>query len=392
MLHQARRKNLTFRACNISIHDRATVYSGSTLATDTVLTKIIKGLSMIDFARAAALANFSEFASGQGLQPLKMLQRAGLPLDLEQFPDSLISHSKMLDLLVLCEMESQNKLFALQYGMVQGVNVFGPLLYLFRNAKDVREALSELVAYYHIHSGAGKITLDEQGKHAILSYSITDTSIPGYRQGSELAIAVGMQLMRTLLGKRWQPQALLIRHTLAVEPAQYRRVIGMAPSFNTVYNGFMFDSSLLDIPLESADPALHRLIRQHLDHLAQMTAQELPMLVQQLIRNFMPKGRATLEYIAAYMRISTRKLQRQLELEGCSFQELLTESRQAMACHYLQDSTIKISQLADLLGYSDQSAFTRAFQRWHGQSPREWRKHLVDRPGKPQRRHQLSNT
>ncbi|MNT89834.1 HTH-type transcriptional regulator VirS [compost metagenome] len=92
------------------------------------------------------------------------------------------------------------------------------------------------------------------------------------------------------------------------------------------------------------------------------------------------------------MHLSTRKLQRQLELEGYTFQDLLTESRQAMACHYLQDSTIKISQLADLLGYADQSAFSRAFQRWHGLSPREWRKRLVDKPGNPQKRHPLTHS
>ncbi len=347
---------------------------------------------MIDFVRAAALANFSEFAAKQGLQPEKMLQRAGLPRDLEQLPDSLISYSKLLDLMVLCELETGNRLFALQYGVAQGVNVFGPLLYLLNNARDVREALSELTAYYHIHSGAAKVAVDEQGKHAILSYTITDTSIASYRQGSELALGVGMQLMRTLLGKRWQPQSLLIRHTPVAEPAHYRRVIGMAPSFNTTYNGYMFDTGLLDIPLESADPALHRLIRQHLDHQAQMSAQELPALVQQLIRNFMPDGHATIEYIASFMKISTRKLQRQLELEGVSFQELLSETRQAMACHYLQDSTIKISQLADLLGYGDQSAFTRAFQRWYGLSPREWRKQLGDKPGNPQQRRKPSSS
>ncbi|MGJ7513736.1 AraC family transcriptional regulator [Pseudomonas baetica] len=347
---------------------------------------------MIDFVRAAALANFSEFAAKQGLNPEKMLKRAGLPLDLERLPDSLIAYSKMLDLLVLCEMESQNRLFALQYGLAQGVNIFGPLLYLFRNAKDVREALNGLTAYYHIHSGAAKIGLDETDKHAILSYSISDTTMPGYRQGSELALGVGLQLMRTLLSKRWQPQALLIRHTPVAEPAQYRRLIGMTPSFNTVYNGLMFDASSLDTPLESADPALHRLIRQHLDHLAQMSDEELPTLVRQLIRNFMPEGRANIEYIAAFMRMSTRKLQRQLELEALTFQDLLSEVRRDMACHYLQDSTIKISQLADLLGYSDQSAFTRAFQRWHGQSPRQWRKQWVGKTGLGQRRHQISNS
>ncbi|MBB2494722.1 AraC family transcriptional regulator [Aquipseudomonas ullengensis] len=339
---------------------------------------------MIGFIRATALADFSAFASSQGLQPAKLLLRSGLPVDLEQLPDSLIPYGKMLDLLVLCEMETGNPLFALQYGLFQGVNVFGPLLYLLRNAKDLREALSELVQYYRVHSGAATVGLEEQGKHAFLTYTISDTTVPGYRQGSELAVGVGMQLMRTLLGNRWSPQALLFQHAQIAEPAQYRRLVDLSPRFNTPYNGWMFAADLLDTPLASADPALHRLIREHLDYLAHMTAEELPTLVQQLIRSFMPEGRASIEYIAAHMMLSTRKLQRRLDAEGTSFQELLSMTRQSMACHYLQDSALSIAQLADLLGYGDQSAFSRAFQRWYGTSPREWRKQLPSKAGRLQ--------
>lgn len=108
-----------------------------------------------------------------------------------------------------------------------------------------------------------------------------------------------------------------------------------------------------------------------------MSEPELPTLVQHLIRSFMPDARATIEQVADCMMFSTRKLQRLLADEGTTFQELLTSARQFMACHYLQDSTISIAQISDLLGYSSQSAFSRAFQQWYGQSPRAWLKQQV---------------
>ncbi|NBB35153.1 AraC family transcriptional regulator ligand-binding domain-containing protein [Pseudomonas kielensis] len=329
---------------------------------------------MTDFVRASGLANFSTFAASQGLNAEILLLQAGLPRDLEAHPDSLISYRKVLNLLDECELQSRNRLFALQYGLFQGLNVFGPLLYLIRNAKDVRAALVELGNYFHVHSGAAQVRLEEQSEHTIISYTITDPTIFGSRHGAELALGIGMPLMRTLLGKRWQPSAALLQHAPVAEPGQYRRLIGLIPSFNAPCNGWMFETSLLDTTLHAADPALHRLIQQHLDNIAQKAVQQLPELVQQLIRSFMPDGRATIEQIASHLNISTRTLQRQLEDEGTTFQDLLSSTRQAMASRYLLDSNISISQLADLLGYSDQSAFSRAFQRWHGQSPREWRK------------------
>lgn len=335
---------------------------------------------MTDFVRATGLSDFSTFATSQGLNPDALLLKAGLPRDLEAHPDSLISYRKVLNLLDQCELESRNRLFALQFGLFQGVNVFGPLLYLIRNAKDVRAALTELASYFHVHSGAAEVKLEDLGEQAILSYTITDPAIFGSRHGAELALGIGIQLMRMLLGKRWQPTAALLQHAPVAEPGQYRRLIGLIPSFNASCNGCLFETSLLSATLHNADPALHRLIQQHLDSIAQKSAQQLPELVQQLIRSFMPDGRATIEQVADYMNVSTRTLQRQLEEEGTTFQDLLSATRQAMASRYLLDSAISISQLADLLGYSDQSAFSRAFQRWHGKSPREWRKQQATPP------------
>lgn len=339
---------------------------------------------MSDLVRASALSHFSTYATSQGLDPETMLQQVGLPRDIELHPESLISYRKLLNLLDQCELETRNRMFALQYGLHQGVNVFGPLLYLIRNAGTVREALIDLGGYFHVHSGAGQVRFEESSEHGILSYTITDPAVFGTRHGAELALGVGIQLMRMLLGKRWQPTSAVLQHAQVAEAGQYRRLIGLTPIFNSACNGVMVEAALLSTPLHAADPALHRLIQQHIESLALKSAQQLPELVQQLIRSFMPDGRATIEQVADYMSLSTRTLQRQLEEEGTTFQALLSSTRQAMACRYLQDSAISISQLADLLGYSDQSAFSRAFQRWYATSPREWRKQQLGKSAQPQ--------
>jgi AraC-like DNA-binding protein len=88
----------------------------------------------------------------------------------------------------------------------------------------------------------------------------------------------------------------------------------------------------------------------------------------------------TVEYIADFMQLSPRSLQRHLLAAGTSFQALLDLTRQSMTERYLKESDINLTQLAEILGYCDQSAFTRAFQRWYGVSPRRWIKEHNLRP------------
>ena len=329
---------------------------------------------MSDFARATSLAAYHEFAVSQQLDPAALLKEAGLPADVLEHPENLISYRKFVGLLELSALHSANPLFALQYGLHQGVGVFGSLLYLIRNAKNVGEALLDLGRYFHLHNSAAEVVLELHGAHAIVCYTNHEQRLIGLRHASELAVGVGHQLFRTLLGSRWQPQTVMFQHAPVARPASYRRLLGLTPQFNSAYDAWVFDSKLLSIPLSSADEALHQLMQKHLDSLGRLSSNELPGYVQQLLRSFLPSGRVTLEQVAGYMMISARSLQRHLNEEGTSFQWLLDQTRQSMAERYLRDSTVSLTQLAELLGYSDLSAFSRAFQRWFGVSPRQWKK------------------
>lgn len=332
---------------------------------------------MTDFARASTLSGYHEFASSQGLDPVALLKAADLPSDILENTDTMISHSKFIRLLDISAKQSGNPLFGLQYGLHQGVSVFGPLLYLIRNARNVGEALRDLGNYFHLHTGSAAVRVELQGSHVVLGYHIEELNIPGLPQAAELAVAVGTRLMRTLLGNRWQPLSVMMQHAPLSSASNYRRYLGIVPQFNALQNAWVFDAKVLEIPLSSADEELHKLLQKHLDNLDHLAINELPSYVQQLLRNFLPNGRVTIEQIADYMMISTRTLQRYLAEEGTSFQALLDQTRQSMATRYLRDSSTNLTQLAELLGYSDLSAFSRAFQRWSGLSPREWKKQNV---------------
>lgn len=328
----------------------------------------------IDFVRASALYGLAEFATSQNLYAQDLIKEVGLPDDVLEHPESFIPYRKFAALLALGTQRSGNPLFALRFGLHQGVGALGPLLYLIRNAGDVGTAINELSRYFHLHISVAQVRLEVEGEHALLHYDPADVKdVISHRLTVELVVGAAMQLMRTLLGSRWQPRALLLQAAPLCDTQAYTRLIGLTPQFNASCNAWLFDAKLLDTPLSSGDQELHRLIQQHLDALDQMSIQELPAYIRQLLRNLLPSGRATIEQIADYMDINPRTLQRYLAEEGTSFQVLLDETRQTMAQRYLGDSTLSLTQLAAMLGYSELSAFSRAFQRWFGTSPRAWR-------------------
>lgn len=327
-----------------------------------------------DFVRASALHGFAEYAAGQGLRAQELIREVGLPDDVLEHPESFIAYRKFVALLDLATQRSGNPLFCMRFGLHQGVSALGPLLYLIRNAPSVGVAIDELSHYFHLHASIAQIRLEVEGEHALFYYDPVDVKdVASHRLVVELVVGAAMQLMRTLLGSRWQPRALLLQAAPLGEVQAYTRLVGLAPQFNASCNAWLFDAKLLDTPLSSGDQELHRLIQQHLDALDQISVRELPEYIRQLLRNLLPSGRATVELIADYLDINTRTLQRYLAEEGTSFQVLLDETRQAMAQRYLGDSTLSLTQLAAMLGYSELSAFSRAFQRWFGTSPREWR-------------------
>src|SRR5690554_2935957 len=146
---------------------------------------------MTHFSRASSLAHFEQFASKNSLDPHQLLAEVGLPDDVLEHPESLIAYQRFERLMELCAERSGNGLFGLEYGLYQGVDIFGPLLYLLRNAQTVQDSLVELAHYYHLHSNGASVTLEQHGALVMLSYKPMLGSGSAGRQTVKLAMGVG---------------------------------------------------------------------------------------------------------------------------------------------------------------------------------------------------------
>jgi AraC-like DNA-binding protein len=153
----------------------------------------------------------------------------------------------------------------------------------------------------------------------------------------------------------------------------YVRFFRCPVEFGAPVDALTFDKQVLDQPLPAANPELAQhndgLIQRYLSKIGQDTlvARVRGALVEQLGSDPSPVA------LSAALGMSARTLQRRLQEQGTSVVELLSEVRQELACAYLRDKTYSITEIAFLLGFEDSSAFARAFRRWTGRSPSEYR-------------------
>ncbi|WP_323744595.1 AraC family transcriptional regulator [Pseudomonas sp. UFMG81] len=330
--------------------------------------------TMTSYIRGTALLGFDEFATAQGLDAHALLAECALgPVD----PDATLAARQFSALLEACAQRAGNPLFGLQFGLQHGMRGIGSLLHVIQNEGSVGDVLSALSRYSHVHSSAAEFRLERQAGHARLLYQVTDADLACIRQTVELAMGMTAQLMQSLLKGQWHPLGMLLSHTAAdVAAGAYRGLLGITPRFGNRENAWVFDASLLDVGLGEKDERLAQLMRQLQEELADITLQDLPWHVQKLIRSRMPHGRVTIEQVAADLNVSPRSLQRYLLMADTSYQELLDKTRQAMAMRLLRDASINLTQVAELLGYTQLSAFSRAFSRWHGISAQQCRRQL----------------
>ena len=145
--------------------------------------------------------------------------------------------------------------------------------------------------------------------------------------------------------------------------------------FGARHNTIVFHKEDLAQPFLTHNPELMEMVAPQLDaDLAEQLAhRSLKEQVKGILKKLLAGQRPRLENVAEELRISTRTLQRRLLAERITFQHLVEEARREMARYYLQTSSLEINETAYLLGYEDPNSFFRAFHRWEGTSPGEWR-------------------
>jgi len=318
-----------------------------------------------------------------GADPAEVLNEAGFELDLFNDPENRISFVARGRLISHCVARTGCRHFGLLLGQHAGLHSFGLVGLLVKHSHDVGTALRSLVRYFHLHARGAAPALAIDGDRAMLSFGIYQPHVEAAEQIGDGAVAVMFNIMRGLCGSAWKADEARFAHRRPEDVASFRQFFRAPLRFDAEQYAVVFSTTCLTRPLSETDPGLRRLLQEHIDALEVRHSDEFPARVRSVLRSALLTGQASAEQVAALFSMHSRTLGRHLNAFGTRFRELVDESRFEIARQMLEDSAMDVRQIAGMLDYADASAFTRAFRRWSGTTPAQWR--AERRAGKPHR-------
>lgn len=297
--------------------------------------------------------------------------------DLED-PDRLLALDTVLRLATAAAQVEGDDHLGLHVGLVWDLGELGVLSYAVLNAPSVGTGLRNLDRYGRVHVPGGRITLCERGSEAHFGYHLETEDRELARQHVESAAAVGLRIVRRLAGEERRPLRVAFGHRRPRDPSEHARTFGCEVSFGASEHLLMvFDAALLDLPVAGADRKLLPIVEKHLDDLLSRPAD--PAIVQEVRRvlaRILCDGSPRIRVVARQCGMSVRTLQRRLEAQAVVFRDLVDATRLELAERYLAEPEASLTEVAFLLGYSELSAFDRAFRRWTGTTPLAARRRL----------------
>jgi len=316
-----------------------------------------------------------------GFDPAEVLAEAGVEPSLFDDPDNLIGFAARGRLMLHCVARTGCPHLGLLVGQHGQLGDLGLVGLLVKYAPDVGTALRSLVRHFHLHARGATVSLVVQGDMATLAYDVHLPHTEATDQLGDGAAAMMLNVMRTLCGPDWKPSEVLLAHRRPADEGPHRRVFQAPLCFDAECYGLTFPASCLHRALPVADPELSRLLHKQIEALESRTDSFLDQ-VRNVLRSALLTRRARADQVAALFSMHSRTLSRRLDACGTSYQALLDESRFEIARQMLENSALEVGQIAKALDYADASAFTRAFRRWSGTTPGQWRTARVSRPAR----------
>jgi len=308
------------------------------------------------------------------IDPLPLFRQAGLNPELMNSPGSRYPRSAIMQLWTLAAQATGDPLIGLHIGSMVRSTSFHALGFAWLSSRTLLDALKRLARYYRVIVTVPlEIVVAEHDDTISVEVAYPDADYPSPPIALDSFLASIVSLCRAASTQAFSPLRMDVDHDSYGQVAEYEKAFGCPVTFNAGRNLFWFDKAqmLATLPGHNLDVALgnDRVVEHYLDALDpdQVTTEVRRMLV-----SLFPTGEVSQQVIAQRMARSVSTLQRQLTGEGTSYREVQDDVREQLAAEYVREGKYSLSQVAYLLGFSDQSNFSRAFKRWKGMSPKEY--------------------
>lgn len=266
--------------------------------------------------------------------------------------------------------------FPARYGDALRTDDMGALGFALKTAPTVRDALARLVRYVLVLSDTLEYELVGRPWGQVFALNGRPHHRRGAAVANECALAAVTSTLRQVSGKRLVPREVTFRHDAPPAVAAHREYFGCPVTFGSSIDGLHLEDRDLARRTLLADDGLSAYLLGQLDDLrARASERTLITDVRGAVADALPDGQPSKSQIARRLGMSERTLHRRLAEHGETFQDLVTQTRREAAESLLWTGHHNVAEIAFLTGFSDQSAFTRAFKRWTGITPAAFRDH-----------------
>lgn len=329
----------------------------------------------------SAATGLLEAIEAAGVNPDQVLHPVGLDRAAMSRPDGFIACSDFARVLAEAARATGDDCFGLHFGERFNPKDVGPVTYVMLNSPTIVDGFQNAARYLRVHNEAAKVSFDIEGRLAYARHALADPAIEAPRQHNEYSLALGLSLIRLMAGSRWAPVEVHFAHPAPRQDSEHARLFGAPVSFGHAANAFVIEREFLDREVPAADPRLYPILKRYLEQVLKEMPQEDVLLasVRRAVGESMRNGDPKLAQVAGRIAVGPRTLQRRLNDYDVDFKTLVDDTRRRFALNYLRDRGHTLAEIAYLLGYSEVSAFNRAFRRWTGSTPSDYRRRAVVR-------------
>ncbi|MEL6115604.1 AraC family transcriptional regulator [Photobacterium sp. SP02] len=318
-----------------------------------------------------------------GLDMEQALHECGLDLRELQSQEVRVSIRKLSALIDYCNRFLPEQDFTVQIARYFHPGVFHILGYAMMSADTLEEALLQLVAYNSVVCDISNLQLIESPDTLVLDVALVarneEQSLLMRRQELEAFMAMVVSFARDVVDADLKPAYVTFQFSPPADQGQYLTAFFQCPvCFGQARNLLAFDSGGARQPLLSGNPAIRAGHEKILNEfLARIDRNDLVHQVKCNILERLSLGAPSQTQVAAALGMSVRNLQRKLSELGTSYTQILEHSRQTLALNYMRRQDLSLSEIGYLVGFASDANFHRAFKRWTGQAPGEYRRQLL---------------
>ncbi|KFX71138.1 AraC family transcriptional regulator [Pseudomonas taeanensis MS-3] len=330
----------------------------------------------------AYLQGLLDYLERRGVESAELLRRVQVHPQLLAQRDQRIAASAYLELLGHGVEVTGDEQLGLHLGEAVRPGYYGVLGYLVMSCPTLADALHRQARYASLVGNLGRVDLADEPPRAGVEAQVAHSWQPllgqQQRQLSEETLAGWLTFGHWISGLEIPPTEVRFQHPAPQDVSEHRRIFRCPVLFTQADNALVFPKRLLATRLGQADARVRLMLDAYADRLLgelQLGHSVLDRARLELAR-LLPESGADLGVLAERLALSSRTLQRRLREAGLSFSQLLDETRQQLVLHYLRDPALELADIAFLVGFSEPGSLARAFRRWTGQSPGEYRRQL----------------